>query len=865
MKKLFILLIFNILYTINLFSQVSDDFSHSCFGTQSLWQGDTADFIMNSNGQLQLNANQAGVSALSVSLDSTGLWQRDWEWDFRIRLAFSPSNNNFARFYLVADSSDLKKSSLKAYYLQFGENLSQDAIELFYTDGYQNISLLRGPEAMIASSFDLKIKLIKTKTDDWRLWIDENGNGRYQLLGEAHYGQQIPAKAAGIYCKYTIGNVNKFYFDDIYIGPQQVDSIRPTILNCHGNDDFHTATVVFSEMVDENALVQSHYQLEEENMMPVACEYNFPDYHQVELFFPTALEEDKTYHLRVSEVQDLEGNTIIDTVVTFYCHRIRRNDVLIHEIMADPTPVVGLPPVEYIELYNRTAGELLINNWKLQLGRTLKFLPDITLQGHGFAVLAAGDGAQQLQAFCDTVYALSSLSITDGGQELILYNNYDEVIHTIKFNNSWHRQSIKKEGGWSLEMIDTQNPCTGEDNWDSSTDATGGTPGRRNSVAAENADHEAPIMVTTTVMDSNCLRVLFSETVSLVPYHGVFALDHNINIVRMSLVPPVNNSIDLFFDQPLQRGVIYQLSVQDSICDCAGQFMPMGHSICFGLDKQPYSKDLIINEILTDPPNSEDADYIEIYNRSSDIIDLKNVKIGSGGGEMPEKAVVAVSTGFQLFPKQMVALCKNRKLTAAHYRPLYPQNLLQCDSLPAFANAVGVVHLTNKALQTIDKLLYSDKMHYSMLSSTDGVSLERVHYEGDTQDENNWKSAAASVGFGTPGYINSQHSELLSSEDVMRIAPEIFSPDNDGMEDFAEIYCRFCDLENRVTLVVYERNGKLVKKLANNELCGVEARFLWDGTDENGRKMPPALYVVRLSYWNLSGKKRNKQAVVGLR
>ena len=60
--------------------------------------------------------------------------------------------------------------------------------------------------------------------------------------------------------------------------------------------------------------------------------------------------------------------------------------------------------------------------------------------------------------------------------------------------------------------------------------------------------------------------------------------------------------------------------------------------------------------------------------------------------------------------------------------------------------------------------------------------------------------------------------------------------------------------------------GKMqVKNLTNNELCGNEARYLWDGTDANGWKMPPALYVVRISYWNLSGKRRGKQAVVGLR
>ena len=283
------------------------------------------------------------------------------------------------------------------------------------------------------------------------------------------------------------------------------------------------------------------------------------------------------------------------------------------------------------------------------------------------------------------------------------------------------------------------------------------------------------------------------------------------------------------------------------------------------MDQKPNYKDLIINEILSDPPHSEDADYVEIYNRSTNIIDLKYVKIGSGGDGLPDKTAIAVTEGYQLFPGQLVALCKNRKLTEAHYQPLYPGKLLSCDSLPAYSNAEGVVQLTDLSLRTLDRLHYSDDMHYSMLSSTDGVSLERVHYEGETQDNNNWKSAAANVNFGTPGSENSQYSELLSNEDILRIEPEIFSPDNDGIEDFAEIYCRFSDLENRVTVSVYDRQGMLVKNLANNELCGNEARYLWDGGDANGRKMPPALYVVKLSYWNLSGKRRGKQAVVGLR
>jgi len=865
MMKRLILLILNILYSAVLFSQISENFSATCFGPQTIWHGDTSDFIFNSNSQLQLNASQGGISALSVSVENMEIWNQSMEWNFQIRLSFSPSSNNFARFFLLADTLDLKNENLTGFYLQFGENLSQDAIELFYTNGSQSLSVLRGPDAMIANSFELKVKVIKSENDLWQLWVDERNIGWYQQVAETEFSQHFQAKAAGIFCKYTVGNINKFYFDNIYIGPQRIDTIPPAVSYCHGYDNLRTVSIGFSEIVEESSLFLSHYRIEENGMTPIACEYMFPNYDKLMLFFADNLEEDVNYHLRINGVRDHANNVINDTIVTFLCHKIKRNDVLINEIMADPTPVMGLPPTEYLELYNRTEGELLLENWKLQLGKTLKALPDILLPGHGFAVIAAAADAPLLQAYCDNVYALSSLSITDGGQELILYNNYDEAVHLVKFSNSWHRQSIKKDGGWSLEMMDTGNPCAGKENWNSSCDAKGGTPGQPNSIAAENPDIEPPAVIAATVMDSNCLRVRFSETVLMNPLQVDFSLDHDLNIISIQPVPPYLNAVDLFFDHAFQAGIMYQLTLGTGVCDCAGMTAWEGQSILFGLDVQPYYKDLIINEILFNPPNSEDADYVEIYNRSDHIIDLKNVKIGSGGDAFPEKTAMAVSEGYQLFPGQLVALCKNRKLTEQHYQPLYPQNLLQCDSLPAFANAQGVVQLTDLSLRTLDRLSYSDDMHYSMLSTTDGVALERVHYEGETQDNSNWKSAAANVHYGTPGYVNSQFAEWLSTEDILHIEPEIFSPDNDGVEDFAEIYCRFSDLENRVTVSVYDRQGMLVKNLANNELCGNEVRYLWDGGDANGRKMPPALYVVRLSYWNLSGKKRDKKGVVGLR
>ena len=201
MKRLFILLILNILYSDILFSQIYEDFSAGYFGPQSIWHGDTTDFIFNSNGQLQLNAPQAGISTLSTSLENMEVWTQNMEWDFQIRLAFSPSVNNFARFYLLSDTLDLKNDNLTGFYLQFGENLSRDAIELFYTNGSQSVSVLRSPDAMIANSFELKVKVIKTTNDQWQLWVDERNIGWYEPMAEAQFSRHFQAKAAGIYCK----------------------------------------------------------------------------------------------------------------------------------------------------------------------------------------------------------------------------------------------------------------------------------------------------------------------------------------------------------------------------------------------------------------------------------------------------------------------------------------------------------------------------------------------------------------------------------------------------------------------------------------------------------------------------------------
>jgi hypothetical protein len=184
--------------------------------------------------------------------------------------------------------------------------------------------------------------------------------------------------------------------------------------------------------------------------------------------------------------------------------------------------------------------------------------------------------------------------------------------------------------------------------------------------------------------------------------------------------------------------------------------------------------------------------------------------------------------------------------------------------MPDFAISEGVIHLTDRSLRPIDRLAYSEEMHYDKLLTTKGVSLERLYANHPTQDENNWRSAAESAGFGTPGYQNSQ-SGNAESEDEFEVLPDVFSPDNDGFEDYTEVLCKFTEDENRVSINIFNNRGHPVKQLANNVLCGTEAFFRWEGNDENGNPAPAGMYVVQIEKWNLRTQKTvRKRKVVSI-
>jgi len=844
-----------------LFSQHSEHFFDKDFPN---WVGNRELFSVNSNHELQLNATEAGTAYLSLP---TPQFQNVWEWVFYIKMPFAPSNNNFAKVYLSANTTDLTSLFLKGYYLQFGENLAQDAIELFYQSGTTHTSICRGKNARIAGSFSIYVKVRYTEPNHWEILVDELRNGMYETDATGVSVEQFEHAALGVFCKYTVSNSKKFFFDDFYFGPPIVDTVKPKVVSLQPQQNGKTVHIKFSKNVTpETALMSSNYLIND-NMRPIDCDFVSHDFSLVKIIFNEEFQDRTENSIQIEHIYDVAGNKMEKYAGKFCFAKIRRNDLLITEILAKPNPVVGLPNCEYVELHNFGVPEtVVLKNWRLRINNSNKNLPEIQIPPNGYVFLVANSCTEYDEETETNMYRVSSLGIADGGTQLVLFNDAEEVIHEVRFSSSWHRNKHKADGGWSLEMIDPKNPCTGEYNWDSSVSNSGGTPGKQNSIYGDNRDVIPPEIEKITIVDSLRLRVFFSETVFFdsLKMQQLFKIDRNIEIASVSEAPPTNNILQIHLLNPVQPNVLYSLTMKDVVWDCAQNQIECNKSYRFALPTAPQPFDVVINEVLFNAKNNTRAEFVELYNRSQKVIDLATLRIGSGGANLPDKSAVAVGSGFLLFPQEYVTLCRHKAITEEQYYVPYPNRLIQCDSMPSYTNKSGVFFLSDKYFNTIDRFQYDESMHYPLLTALSGVSLERVSFERETQNANNWKSAAESYGFATPGYQNSQFSNNDMYEDVLTVVPEVFSPNQSGTSDYVEIHCRFKESENRVTIAIFDKYGNLIKMVANNQICAPNEVFLWDGVSEKSYRVPPDLYIVKMEYWNLNAQRKTVKKTVGV-
>jgi len=670
-----------------------------------------------------------------------------------------------------------------------------------------------------------------------------------------------------------------------WIGSNDASGGTPGKRNSVWNTNHGSAFAVTSaQLVSANAVRVFFSQLLDSASASAASNYNFNNgvnvtaaqiesaSNSVLLTLAQPVDSSLSYTLTVLNVLNCSNAAIAspnNTASILIAQPAERFDIVINELMADPDPVVGLPEFEYLELYNSSNKAINLKDWKLGKAttQTVATFPDVVMLPNTYLVVCGNSAVAEFSNFTFPVGLTSFPSLTNAGDKIYLKDASGNLIHYVEYSDDWYKSSVKKSGGWSLEMVDANNPCSGAENWAESTNDNGGTPGIKNSVAKTNLDESLPNIARAALVGSNTLGITFTETLD-----SAIATNPNFYLVNNGVGNPVSvqavafgfKRVLLQFAQPFQQGVIYSVRV-NGIKDCAGNQIGINDTARFALADTMNREDIIINEILFNPKTTG-VDYMELYNRSQKILDVSKIIIEER--DVADAATIletsdTLAEPLLMFPQDYLVYTTNPAVVASQYHVKHSEALVTCKGLPNYADneGIAVVKLFNGI--TIDSLYFSEQWHFALLDDKEGVALERIDFNNPTTDRSNWHSAASDVGFGTPTYLNSQFYNTGIAEDAITIDPEVFSPDNDGIKDFTLIRYRFAEAGYRATIRIYDAVGRETKYLIKAALLGAEGEFQWDGTDNDNQKARTGIYTAMVEVFNLQGKvKRFKKNLV---
>jgi len=859
--RIFILVIFICFNSFSIRAQFTESFSDSNFANNPTWVGDTSKWSINTSGELQSN----NILANNIFYISTpNFLATVAQWDFYCRLNFNTSSANYVDVFLTASDSSLSSLTTTGYFIRIGN--TDDEVCLYRKEGSSSVKLIDGSNGLLNSTNNImKIRVTRDSTNRWTLLFNSNGS----YVSEGSIIDSIFSTSAyfGILIKQSTSSFfNKHYFDDIEIKRFVPDTIPPILVKLTTIGDSSIDLLFDEPLSDSLCSIISNYDVDVSVGFPLRAVRDSIQTSLVHLFFSTDLPNRIPLHLTLKNIADVFGNRMTQISKEFCIYKPMPFDIVIDEIMADPSPMIALPDAEWLELKNISPFPIDLQGWRIGKSSGLSGpLSSYILMPDSFIVITATGSIPLLAPYCKTIAPTSFPSLINEDDLIFLSAPDGKMIHAVHYLSSWHSNQVKINGGWSLEMIDTHNPCSGFSNWSSSTNILGATPGFCNSLNNTNADIENPHIIRAFAIDSLTIELVFSEPVDSLTAANVlnYEIDHGIH--HPNVVTPIGPLFEsvLIKTTALANNCIYSIIVSN-VTDCSDNIISDINKVNFGLTTYPDSNDIIINEILFNPKTGG-SDYLEFYNRSNKIINLKDLYVANKSNIGTLNDIIHITEdNISFFPGDFFVITEDKLSINRDYMVAVPGSIIEVATLPSYPDDAGAVVILNSLGLKIDEVSYNQDWQFALITDPEGVALERISYNAPSNLASNWHSAASDVGYGTPTFKNSQmkSSDLFLGEVSLDL--NLFSPDNDGYEDFTTLLYHFPEQGNVMNIIIYDAEGRVVRYLQQSALAGISGNFRWDGLDEKGRRLPSGIYIVLTEVFNISGKKKVFKNVTAL-
>ncbi len=194
------------------------------------------------------------------------------------------------------------------------------------------------------------------------------------------------ARFAGITYSYTATRDRLLWLDDVCVSGLFVhDTLPPAIISVTAlRPDM--LQIVLDEEPDGTFAAEGNISLGPDNRVTMT-DRKSPSVYVIQLMKKIPNREAAT--ITLGRLCDLSGNCSSGREFTFTPVYAAAGDVVVSEIMADPSPPVRLPECEYLEITNRTGDSLFAGGWHLIAGSDSATLPSRWLQPGKIVILCS--------------------------------------------------------------------------------------------------------------------------------------------------------------------------------------------------------------------------------------------------------------------------------------------------------------------------------------------------------------------------------------------------------------------------------------------------------------------------------------------
>lgn len=255
--------------------------------------------------------------------------------------------------------------------------------------------------------------------------------------------------------------------------------------------------------------------------------------------------------------------------------------------------------------------------------------------------------------------------------------------------------------------------------------------------------------------------------------------------------------------------------------------------------------DLVVNEIMA-APLSGNAEWVELYNPTGKTINIAGWKYS----ETSTSKRITDTCEFLVKPGMYVVLAADSTIYTRYSYLLSPDSTQKVFIIGSLGlnNDADLVKITDVLKTKIDSVYYLDDWYNPNLPGS-GRSLEKINPLLDPNDGRSWSSCTYPNG-GSPGLRNSIFTSLQQATSEITVFPNPFSPDGDGHEDFTIISYKLNSSVSQVRMKIFDVKGRLIKTLLNNQTTGPEGQIVYNGFDDDNRKLRLGIYIIFLEALN---------------